>query len=72
MRTKHPVVQQRYVSLEEAAEWYGCTQRTIRNRIREGVLPAYRLGRGPKARIRIAVEDLEKLLQPIPSAGRSA
>lgn len=58
----------RWLSQQEAAEYLGVTDRTIRNLIRRGDLPARRLG---TRAVRIDVRDLEseKLLRPIPTAG---
>lgn len=54
-----------YVSLDEAAEMLSVSTRTIRRRISDGTIPAYKLGKRP---IRIRVEDLEAALRRIPSA----
>lgn len=54
----------RYASLDQAASWYGVSQRTIRREIAEGKLPAVRIGR----QIRIAWDDLEALATRIPTA----
>jgi excisionase family DNA binding protein len=62
-------VEQRYASLEEAARWYGMSQRSIRRMIADGSLPAVRVG---KRQIRIRIEDLEALAEPIPTAGGAA
>lgn len=53
-------------SLGEAAEILGVTDRTLRNYIARGKLPAYRIG----ARIvRVRRTDLESLFHRIPVAG---
>lgn len=57
------------LSLKEAAEWYGVSERTLRRRIAEGRLPAYRLG--PRT-IRVRAEDVEALAKPIPTGGDAA
>lgn len=54
-----------YMSLKDAATRYGVSERTIRRRISEGKLPAYRVG--PRS-IRVAAADLEALATPIPTA----
>ena len=51
-----------YITVPDAAVIIGCTQATIRRRIEDGTLPAYRLG--PRS-IRIKREDLGLLLQPV-------
>jgi excisionase family DNA binding protein len=55
-----------FVSLDQAARLVGLNKRTLRRRVAQGVLPAYRSG--PRV-IRIKVADLEKLWQRIPTAG---
>ncbi|WGY04319.1 helix-turn-helix domain-containing protein [Nocardioides sp. QY071] len=56
----------RWLSQSEAAEYLGVTTRTIRNYIASGDLPARRVS-GSRL-IRIAADDLDELLKPIPSA----
>lgn len=56
----------RWFSQVEAAEYIGVTDRTIRNYIVRGLLPAHRV-RGSRL-IRINQADLDALLRPIPSA----
>jgi len=55
-----------WLSQVEAAEYIGVSDRTIRNYIARGVLPARRI-RGSRS-IRIELADLDALLKPIPSA----
>ncbi len=57
------------MTLAEAAKWYGVSQRTLRRRVAEGRLRAYRVG--PRA-IRVSVADLDALAEPIPSDGPAA
>lgn len=53
-------------SLAAAAELLGVTERTLRNYIARGSLPAYRIG----ARlVRVRRKDLESLFLRIPAAG---
>jgi len=54
----------RFMSLQHAAEEYGLSTSTIRRRIADGNLKAYRVG--PRA-IRVAAEDLEALARRIPA-----
>ena len=54
----------KYLTLAEAAEMYGVSERTLRRRISEGRLPAYRIG--PRA-IRVSVADVENLARRIPT-----
>lgn len=50
------------LTLKEAAAWYGISERTLRRRIAEGRLPAYRIG--PRT-IRVTAQDVEALARPI-------
>lgn len=56
-----------YVTLAEAAELMSVSVKTLRRRIADGTIPAYRCGRRV---IRIRAEDLERAILPIPSARR--
>jgi excisionase family DNA binding protein len=60
----------RWLSQQEAADYIGQTDRTIRNHIARGTLPASRI-RGSRA-VRIRREDLDRLLKPIPTVGGDA
>ncbi len=53
------------LTLKAAAAWYGVSERTLRRRIAEGLLPAYRVG--PRS-IRVSAEDVAALAKRIPSA----
>lgn len=53
------------ITLKAAAAWYGVSERTLRRRIAEGRLPAYRVG--PRS-IRVSAEDVAALAKRIPSA----
>lgn len=57
-------------TIRQAAEYLGVTDRTIRNYIARGDLPASRI-RGSR-QVRIDQADLDALLQPIPTAGGAA
>lgn len=50
-----------FLSLKDAAALIPCSVRTIRRRIAEGQLPAYRTGRI----MRVKRGDLEALMQPV-------
>lgn len=50
------------VDLPRAAQYLGISVQSVRRRIAEGSLPAFRVG--PKS-IRVYVDDLEALKQPI-------
>jgi len=54
------------LTVKETAEVTGFSVRTIRARISDGTLPAYRVG--PRA-IRIRIDDLDRLMRRIPTAG---
>lgn len=56
----------RMLTLPEAAARVNAHPKTLRRRISEGHLVAYRMA-GSRA-IRIAAEDLDKLFSPIPAA----
>ncbi len=53
------------VSTVDAAEYLGCTPRTVRRRIADGSLTAYRMG--PRL-VRVDLTELDNLLRPIPNA----
>jgi excisionase family DNA binding protein len=57
----------RWLSQAEAAEQIGVTDRTIRNYIARGLLPAHRV-RGSRV-LRIRQVDLDALLVRIPTTG---
>ena len=57
-------VENRHMKLSEAADWYGVSERTLRRRIAEGKLPAYRVG--PRS-IRVRAEDVAALATRIPT-----
>lgn len=52
------------LSIQDAAHELGVSPKTIRRRIADGTVPAFRVGR----QIRIRPADLESAFQPIPSA----
>ena len=47
-----------FVSMDEAAELLQVSARTIRRRVADGSLPAYRLGDHPSSRVRLRVDEL--------------
>jgi excisionase family DNA binding protein len=57
------------ISLKHAASAYGVSVDTMRRRVADGSLPAYRMG---SRLIRVNVSDLERLFRRIPSAGDAA
>lgn len=56
----------RWFSQKEAAEYLGVTDRTVRNYIARGLIPAHRV-KGSRL-IRIEQADLDALMRPIPSS----
>ncbi len=62
--------QRRYASQQDAATYYGVTDRTIRNWISRGLIHGYRL---PGSRlVRVDLNELDSLTVPIPTAGGDA
>jgi len=59
----------RHMTLKEAAEFYGVSERTLRRRIAEGKLPAFRVG--PRS-IRVTAEDVAALATRIPTTDPAA
>jgi excisionase family DNA binding protein len=58
-----------FISIEQAAEYTGLSAKTLRRRIADGTLTGYRAG--PKL-VRVDQADVDRMLQPIPTAGSSA
>ena len=59
----------KHMKLKEAADYYGVSERTLRRRIAEGKLPAFRVG--PRS-IRVTAEGVAALAQPIPTTDLAA
>lgn len=55
----------RFLTIEDAAERLGVNPKTIRRRIADGSLTGYRMG--PRL-IRVDADELDRLMQPIPTA----
>jgi excisionase family DNA binding protein len=53
------------IDLVRAAEYLGVSVQSIRRRIAEGALPAFRIG--PRS-VRVYIDDLEKLKKPVGGA----
>ena len=64
-KNENEVISFDYLSIKEVALALECSQDTVRGRIEDGSLPAYRFG---GRLIRVKKSDLEKLFQLIPSA----
>lgn len=56
--------ERKYASLSTAAEYLGCSEKTIRRMIADGQITGYRLG--PRL-LRVDLTELDALMQPIPS-----
>jgi len=56
------------VSVAQAAEHFGCSTKTLRRRISDGTLAAYRFG--PKM-LRLDMTEVDAVLRPIPTAATS-
>ena len=56
----------RWLSQQQAADYLGVTDRTIRNLISRGVVRGYRLG---TRSVRIDARELDAALRPIPTSG---
>lgn len=61
--------ERRLVGLAEAAEYASCSTHTLRRRISEGSLRAYRMP-GKSRLIRIDLDELDAALRPIRSSRR--
>jgi excisionase family DNA binding protein len=64
MAASQPAPGRRLVTQKRAAEYFACTDRTIRNMIRRGDLTGYRVG---KRMVRVDLNELDALLRPIPT-----
>lgn len=61
--TAAPTESNRFISLREAGERVGLSYWSIRGRVRDGLLPAYRTG--PNSALRVKVSDVDALLKPV-------
>jgi len=66
-----PIVREprRLATLAQAAEYAATSQKTLRRRISDGTIAAYRLG--PR-QLRVDLNELDAAMRPIPSAGDAA
>lgn len=55
----------RFASIADAADYAACSGKTIRRRIADGTIPAYRFG---KRSLRVDLADIDGALSPIPTA----
>jgi excisionase family DNA binding protein len=65
MSQKEILAHKKAVDLARAADYLGVSVQSVRRRIAEGRLPAYRVG--PRS-IRVYLDDLDALKQPIGGA----
>lgn len=63
---KHPQHREPKLTQREVAEYLNVTDRTVRNFVSRGLLPAYRVGGRV---VRFDARDVEALLRPIPTVG---
>lgn len=61
-----PLMARRLVSQQQAAKYLGVTDRTVRNRISEGVITGFRIP-GSRA-IRVDLDEIDRLIKAIPTA----
>lgn len=59
-----------YVSLSVAAEHFSVSEKTLRRMIARAEIPARRLGRGPRASIRVRLSEIEAAMYPMGSADK--
>ena len=64
--TTNQTLTQDWESLTRAAARTGMSVKTLRRRVADGSLPAYRTG--PRM-IRVRSSDIDRLMRPIPSVG---
>jgi len=55
---------ERFLSLEEAAALGSWSPRTLRDMARRGDVPAHRIGKGPRARLRFRWSEIEAAARP--------
>lgn len=58
----------RLASIAAAADYAACSGKTIRRRIADGTIPAYRFG---KRSLRVDLADIDGALSPIPTVANS-
>lgn len=61
--------QRRLVTIQHAADYLHCAPLTIRRMIARGQLSGFKIGPGPRAPIRVDMNEIDQgLLRPIPTA----
>jgi excisionase family DNA binding protein len=58
-----PTAPEALLTPEAAADLGGCTPRVLREMARDGHVPSYRLGTGPRARLRFKWSEVEAALR---------
>lgn len=56
----------RLASIADAAHYAACSRKTIRRRIADGTIPAYRFGRRA---LRVDLDDIDSAMRPVPTVG---
>lgn len=56
----------RWLTLDEAADYVGANEKTVRRYVAQGRLTGYRMG---TRALRFDVADLDALMRPIPAGG---
>lgn len=69
MSKSHSTHPSPYITQQQAARIWGCTDRTVRNRISDGTLTGYRLP-GSRA-IRVRRDEVERLMVTMPAVTRA-
>ncbi len=64
----HPATKPRYATTELAAEYAGCSPKTIRRRVADGTITGYRFGR----LLRVDLNEIDGAMRPIPTASRKS
>lgn len=59
-----------HLTVAQSAERLGVSTKTLRRRIADGHLPAYRVNGGRS--LRLKVDDVDALLRRVPTAGTAA
>jgi len=67
-RIPNPAPPRRLVTIADAAEYVGCTTKTIRRRISDGTITGFRFG--PRL-IRVDLTELDATIRVVPTAGTS-
>ena len=58
------IVETRLLTVREVAATLRQSERTVREKVASGTLPAVRIGSGPRAPIRVDADELERFIHP--------